>query len=196
MQASDLISLLWEDAVVRLEHQKSVLPHELTDALADALEQRYEAKIIRLRNRGYSLIDESDYGPVGELKWFQTVRGYTMSTKTFKQPPKRLSIHRLVLPTKPGFEVDHINRNPLDNRRSNLRQCTHAQNLTNIVKPRKRMAYRGVYKRSKGARYEVLFKVNGKPKCFGHYDTELEAAKAYNVFIKQYQGEFAILNPV
>lgn len=91
------------------------------------------------------------------------------------------------------MEVDHINGNRLDNRRENLRICTHAKNMVN----------RGVYKNNT-SKFKGVSKHKGENKWraivagkqIGQFDTDIEAARAYNAKMIELHGEFAKLNPV
>lgn len=94
---------------------------------------------------------------------------------------KSVAVHRIVAGKKSGYEVDHINRDKLDNRRSNLRHVTHQENLRN------RNGWgalpKGVYfdKSSKRAKpYKAMRRVNGKSVSYGYYATPEEAAIACN----------------
>lgn len=96
---------------------------------------------------------------------------------------KTYYLYRWILDVGPEYDVDHINHNTLDNRRSNLRVVTRAKNLQNLT-PRKRTSspYRGVsyYKPNpkwKAAKWRAHITVNGKFISLGYFDDELEAAK-------------------
>jgi hypothetical protein len=77
---------------------------------------------------GYAIVDAAD-AHHAEYRWRLTdgyaVRGYS---------PNVIRLHREVLGLikDDGMEADHINRDTLDNRRSNLRAVTHAQNVQNV----------------------------------------------------------------
>ncbi len=113
----------------------------------------------------------------------------------------RIPLHHLVVGLNNLSDeqvVDHKNRNPLDNRRDNLRICTKRQNNINKDHPRKDF-YKGVYKIPSG-RYQAKIgnTVNGTRKqiCIGTYDTSKEAAIAYNKKAFELHGEFANLNVI
>jgi len=93
------------------------------------------------------------------------------------------------------MHVDHINGNPLDNRKSNLRICTHAENSNNTG-PRKNntSGYKGVYWAKRNKRWLAQITHNGKQVYIGHYKDKEEAARAYDAKAKEFQGEFAYLN--
>jgi len=92
-----------------------------------------------------------------------------------------------------GLEIDHINRNVLDNRRSNLRYATKAQNKYNNGMLRTNTSgYRGV-DAFKG-RWRAQIMVNWKKKYLVVYSTKEEAAKAYNCAALNLHGKFAFLN--
>ncbi len=109
---------------------------------------------------------------------------------------KSQSMHRLVLDvTDPDVIVDHINGNRLDNRKSNLRFATVAQNAQN----RKKVSggssiYLGVTYHKRDERWQASVRHDGKRYHAGIHKTEEEAARAYDVKAKELHGEFARLN--
>lgn len=92
--------------------------------------------------------------------------------------------------------IDHINRNRLDNRRSNLRLCTVTQNAINRSKKESSSRYIGVsWKKTKNKWYAQI-KQNKKVKYLGLFECEKEAAKRYNEEAINLFGEFAVLNKI
>lgn len=94
---------------------------------------------------------------------------------------KNDAIHRVIMGKKPGYEVDHINRDKLDNRRSNLRFVTHQQNLSNRNGWGK--LPKGVYLdpgRGRIKKYKAMRRINGKTVSFGYHLTVEDAVEALN----------------
>ena len=90
----------------------------------------------------------------------------------------------------PPNEIDHINGMRGDNRISNLREATHAENCRNRKKPRTgRCALKGVY--MKRGRFCAKIKMNGKQTHIGYYDTEKDAHDAYMAAAEKEFGAFA-----
>ena len=92
-----------------------------------------------------------------------------------------------------GMFVDHIDGDPLNNRRGNLRVVTKAQNAANAAPRGGRSKYRGVFQQPSG-RWTAQISKAGVRLCLGTYDTEEEAASAYDEAAKTVHGEFARLN--
>ena len=96
--------------------------------------------------------------------------------------------------------VDHINHDKLDNRRGNLRLATHQQNKWNVPKQKHRdgrptsSQYKGVSLFKRNGRWTASIKVNDKSVRLGYFDTEEDAARAYDAAARQYFGEFAYCN--
>lgn len=103
--------------------------------------------------------------------------------------------------TVPGMHIDHINRNTMDARRSNLRLCTPRQNVANTG-PRKGQRYKGIsvkrYKNKDGSfrylGYRAKISLNGKDFIIGVFASDEEAAYAYDLAAQIVQGEYAYLN--
>lgn len=109
-------------------------------------------------------------------RWWVTERGYVL-TKIRGDNGKRRSIglHRLIL-GDPAGDIDHIDRNPRNNARSNLRVCSKAVNNKNVpTRENKTSKHRGVSKR--GDRWQAVVRINGKLKWLGVFDTEEEASE-------------------
>lgn len=107
------------------------------------------------------------------------------------------AVHRLVAITFLGLtsgnlQVDHINHDSLDNRLSNLRLCTKAENRRNSRKPLNSTApYKGISYDKQLGKWRSQILANGKRIWLGVYDTPEEAHAAYCEAAKQYFGEFA-----
>lgn len=87
-----------------------------------------------------------------------------------KEVKTHYRMHRLILGLKAGEICDHINGNGLDNRRSNLRKVTNAQNLWNRNQPAVELMY---------GKWRARIQVNGKVTRLGKYATKQEAITAY-----------------
>lgn len=142
-------------------------------------------------NGGFALIDASDYGLVCGYEWY--VRGGYIAAKRDSQ---HVFMHRLVLGLQQARtpSVDHINHLRFDNRRCNLRACTHAENQRNQSKQRRGTSiYKGVT--LKGEKYwYARITLDKKKRYLGSFPTETDAAKAYDEAAVELFGEFANLN--
>lgn len=126
--------------------------------------------------RAYALVDEQDAW-VNQRRWYLHSSGYA-ARKSEPEPP--VYLHRLLLDLQQGDQRqgDHINGDRLDNRRSNLRVTSSAENKQNQHTKKGASRFRGVYLDRKNGRWYAQVKVNGKRHHLGKFDTELEAAKA------------------
>lgn len=146
-------------------------------------------------NKGIALIDNEDFESVNEFRWHINDSGYAISSAPFKGKNRNIRMHRLILGAKVGKYTDHINGNKLDNRRSNLRVCTNAQNMRNIPpKKQNSSGFKGVTWQVDILRWRAQIKVDYKNKYLGVFKVKEEAAKAYNKAAREYFGEFAWLN--
>ena len=103
-------------------------------------------------------------------------------------------MHRSVLNPGLGKQVDHINRNKLDNRFANLRICSPSQNNWNCGVKRKNntSGFKGVSKYKK--KWVATIQANREHIHIGYFKNKVKAAKAYNQAALKYHGEFAGLN--
>ena len=157
------------------------------------------------KTKGDILIDDEDAGLSTGLCIKTKANGYLCVSRKIKGKNKTLA--RLIMNAPSGMEVDHKNHNTLDNRRCNLRVCTHTQNHRNNngLSTRKGSKYKGVtfFDRVKyfplkpiGKQWRAYTRINGKRVWFGYYQTEEEAARAYNENALRLFGEYACLNAV
>ncbi len=92
-------------------------------------------------------------------------------------------------------EIDHRNRDRLDNRLCNLRLCTHAQNIRNRGIPRHNTSgFLGVSFHKASGRWRGHVQLNGKQYSAGYYATAPAAAVARDILVSKLHGEFAVLN--
>lgn len=138
------------------------------------------------------VIDDKDYASVSIYHWNVSNWGYPYTTVNGKLMP----IGRFLLfpPTK--MEVDHINRNPLDNRRSNLRICTRQENQFNTsVHKNSKTGIKGVYWHKHGKRWAAQIRLDRK-QFVRYFRTIEEATVGYNKLVDEYAPEFGLYNAV
>ena len=91
--------------------------------------------------------------------------------------------------------IDHKDRNPLNNCKSNLRYCTYSENNSNSAKQKNNTSgFKGVWKSGKGWAAKIM--INYKAIYLGSFKDRIEAAKAYNEAAIKYHGEFAHINEI
>ena len=155
---------------------------------------------IGLTDGKFAVVDEEDYYRLGNFGWCaRTSFGKTYAIR-FVDMPKRgavmISMHREIMNHPKGLLVDHRNRNTLDNRKENLRLATHSQNSFNRQKTKSKTSsqYMGVSFDKRRGLWVVKINHNNKSIWLGRFNSEIDAAKAYDEAAKKYHGEFARLN--
>lgn len=134
--------------------------------------------------------DMKDFGVVWRYRWSVDFNGYVIGSGFGKQ----VKLHRLLLKPEQGVLVDHINGNPSDNRRRNLRLCGYRQNLSNSgMRSNNTSGYKGVVKLKNG-NYKAQISRNYKRFNLGLFATPEEAAAAYDRAAVLYHGEFVRTN--
>jgi hypothetical protein len=143
---------------------------------------------------GVALIDDSDAEMVLPIKWFclQSRKNFYACQQAYAGNYRRM--HRLIMQAPVGMLVDHINRNTLDNRRCNLRLCTHSENTAHSLVKIAASGYRGVRWVASEQRYIVRLKKDGRHYWGGSFVDVVEAARAHDVLARRLHGAFAILN--
>jgi hypothetical protein len=109
---------------------------------------------------------------------------------------KQKYLSRWIMRARRGQIIDHANGDQCDNRRCNLRRVTKAQNAMNSRKRRGRHTskYRGVCKFN--GRWHATITANGKQRLIGLFDSQKDAARAWNFAAKVLHGEYAQLNKI
>ena len=126
------------------------------------------------------IFDVDDYDIVSQYTWHKLNNGYFC----YKNKNQCILLHRLIMNPPDEIDIDHINHDKSDNRKSNLRFATRSQNLVNKSYQNK-TGYRGVAELPSG---KFMAQINGK--YIGLYDTAQLAHEAYMSEAKQRYGEF------
>lgn len=139
------------------------------------------------------LVDDENYDRLKTYTWnlcsnLKKTRTYNINTTI---NGKGVSMANIIFENYDNM-YDHIDRNPFNNQKNNFRVCDHQQNSWNSG-PRVRK-YKGVsyWKRDKNWSAQIM--KTYKKIHLGYFDSEIEAAKAYDEAAKKYFGEFAYLN--
>lgn len=141
-----------------------------------------------------ALVDDDDYEWLMRRRWHAnrnrpTAKFYAQSVIN----KKNTIMHRLILGARKGEQVDHINGDGLDNRRTNLRICNGSQNQHNRkLQINNKSGYKGVYFNKR--KWTARIVVNNKKIYLGRFTDPTEAARAYDEAAKKLHGEFARTN--
>lgn len=138
-------------------------------------------KYIVLTQGKRTLVDDKDFEWLGQYHWYYVkdrLGGYAVCHDPNKHS-RLIWMHRLINSTPKGLQTDHINRNKLDNRRSNLRTSTRSGNALNIgIRASNTSGHTGVYWRKDINKWQSKIMVNGKSFQLGFFKSVKEAIKA------------------
>jgi phosphotransferase system IIB component len=146
--------------------------------------------------QGYSaIVDDDDYPFLAGYKWHVSFSGgfkVKYAVRTNKKQIVRM--HRQLLNvTDPTVQVDHVDRDGLNNCRTNLRIATAAQNAINRgPDAENKSGYKGVHRTN--GKWKAQIGVGYRKIHGGYYDDPVAAAIAYDNLAKGYFGEYAVLN--
>lgn len=131
---------------------------------------------VKLSKGAVAQVDDEDLERVNRYSWHFDGRygSATIWNKELKKYEKKY-LHRYVMDAPKYKEIDHINRDKLDNRKANLRYCTRAENISNKERINK-SGKRGVFKEKNSSRYLAYITIRGRLIRLGTWDTKEEAS--------------------
>jgi hypothetical protein len=145
--------------------------------------------------KGYeAVIDAADAMIVGQYNWYVHVQPHTVYVRRLQRVgncQKTVYLHRFLCGEPLGHEIDHIDCDALNNRRSNIRVATRQQNAHNL-KPLKGTSceLKGVSFDKAKNKWKSGISVAGKYRNLGRFNTPEDAHLAYCRASKKYHGEF------
>ena len=159
------------------------------------------AKEIILTQGKVAIVDDEDYDYLNQFKWcankmkgkFYVVGNILLPTNK----KTRTSMHRFIMKPEKCMVIDHLDGNPLNNQKNNLRICTHAENMRNSkININNKSGYKGVSYQKDRNNYRASIKFNNKKINIGDFIDPIDAARAYNAAALKYHGEFAHINKI
>lgn len=137
----------------------------------------------------FTLISKSKFDIIDRYVWYINKDGYAVGYKKFGQNTRySCKMHRLIMNDPELYVIDHINNDRLDNRDENLRICTQRENSYNTSKRKNK--YKGVVK-NKNNTYNVVITKDNKKYTMNNINSEIDAAKMYDIMAEELFGEFA-----
>lgn len=133
-----------------------------------------------------TILDEEDYEYVKDFKWSLSGKSPHLYVCGWVNGRIQRLTRFLFEEVLPDEKIDHINGDTLDNRRSNLRICSHAENIRN-----QKRKVKGVSFSKKLNIYRVRITVDNSTIALGTYPTEKEAIKVYDLACKFFHGNYA-----
>lgn len=150
----------------------------------------------RVRSNKY----RNDKSRTEELKGSVSKEGYRSVCLTRSGVPGTFRVSQLVFKAfhgeiAEGQQIDHINRDPTDDRAENLRAVTLKENARNQGKKTKSSSkFKGVSWHKRDKVWTAQIRVEGRLMALGYYDDEYEAARAYDKKVKEVFSTFAVTN--
>jgi len=155
---------------------------------------------IKTRGKHEALItvDDDQHELLNQYCWRLDKFGYARTNIRIGLKEKTIYMHQMLMGQRPGFIIDHINRNKLDNRMDNLRFCSHKENARNSSKKSASSLtsnFIGVGRSSpQSSTWRARITVDGMLVHIGSFNTQEDAAMARDKAAKKFFGGFASLN--
>lgn len=145
-------------------------------------------KKILVSKQRFALVDDEDYDKLVVHKWW-LIKGYAYT----QLKRKTVTMQKMIMgESSRSLYIDHINQDRLDNRKTNLRYCTPAQNIRNQKKRcTNTSGYKGVSFDKSTNKYMAYITVDYKQKNLGRFDSAKAASRAYKLASKSLHGEFS-----
>jgi hypothetical protein len=148
-----------------------------------------------------ALVDDADFLHLATFNWCVT-KGAKKQPYARRQAPRKNGrqqielMHRRILAAPEGFEVDHRDGNGLNNQRYNLRLVPKFRNRQAFRRKSlgKSSRFRGVFWNTQVQKWHARIEAFAKRYHLGTFETEEDAARAYDAAAKIHFGEFAQLN--
>ena len=163
-------------------------------------------KQIKLSRNKIAIVSDEDFKMVNQHKWYCVPKDnceyacHDFGNKDNQYGVKHVTMHKFLMDTPFGMQVDHIDGNGLNNCRENLRICTQSQNNGNYrISARNKSGFKGVSWHKKTGKWRATlatYMLDKKQQYLGVFENKEDAAKAYNEAAKVYFGEFARLNKI
>lgn len=156
------------------------------------IELHGDIALVHLTRGCVAIIDAADVPLIRSRQWLAKETNGRLYARSSDAPI--VLLHRFLMEPPDDMDVDHKNGISLDNRRNNLRVCTHQQNTTNRGKPAlpTQSRYQGVSRARDSWRATIC--IDSNKFHLGCFKTEVEAAIAFDTAAKLLRGEFARLN--
>ncbi len=157
---------------------------------------------IELTQGKVAIIDEEDWFKIRGFNWHmnheRAGRMYAHAMFNWnRNKHQSFKLHRILLSVNTNQIIDHINRQTLDNRKSNLRICSRNQNQHNHgVSKKNKSGFIGVYYNKKDHKWFAQIRNNNKLIYIGYFTNPIEAARARDKKAIELHGEFAKLNEI
>lgn len=153
-------------------------------------------KEIALTKGHVAIVDDEDFECLSKFSWHYS-GGYALRRTSVKEhrPSIIVRMHRQIVSADHSMEVDHINGNKLDNRKENLRQCSHRQNGMNGPKKKCNLSgFKGVTFDKKLSKWRAQISNMGKTIFIGSFLTPESAHEAYKIKAVELFGQFALFD--
>lgn len=142
------------------------------------------------------LFDADLFDKIKDIKWYAASKNRS-GKQVYITDSSGRTLHQVLFNRHPGLELDHISLDTLDNRRCNVRFCTHQQNQMNQPLQRNNTSgVSGVSYYPPRNKYRARIKISQHDIHLGYYDTFQEAVQARNVGMECMFGEYGIYNKV
>lgn len=184
-------------------HTKSCGHHSLSNNIDPRMTHPPEPVVgcawVPLTKGKFALVDNADFEILNKHLWYAVAarsgRTFYANRDTPGENRKTMPMHRVILGATHGTEIDHKNGDGLDNRRENLRFCTHSQNTRNkCISKNNSCGLKGVWWDTQRCLWATQITLDGVRHCLGRFATAEDAARAYDAAAIRLHGEYARTN--